>query len=108
MITFRGWGWMVLVIFFLWFGVVLYAGFSMGWLGSTKDSDNTLALKATAATSLLNAASIWAISTYRERDRPGRDYFCYVPMKYWPRILLVVAIATFIASFFSANSQRLS
>ena len=104
MIVFRGWGW---TVFFLGIGcfvaglVGVYA-LEPGAAAHTGAQSTTDGWRAVALGLALEAPIIWIIAFNRERGGPDRDHFCYVPLKYWPRILAVLAIAAFIASFFGA------
>jgi hypothetical protein len=105
MIVFRGWGW---IVFFLGIGCFVagllgvYA-LEPGASGHTGAQSTTDGWRAVALGLLLEAPIIWVIAFNRERSRPGRDHFCYIPLKYWPPVLVALAIAAFIASFFGAD-----
>jgi hypothetical protein len=105
MIVFRGWGWTVFFIGIACFvaGLVGASALDPGSSAThTAAQRTTDGWRATALCFAIEAPIIWIIAAVRERGGPGRDDFSYIPLKYWPYILGVLAIAAFVASLFGA------
>jgi hypothetical protein len=85
----RGWGWMAFFLPIIPFIACLAVGeplhVQMGLIG--------------AVSLVISAVLLGLISRYRERRMPDIDHLYFVPMKYWPYVYVVGAVASLIGAY---------
>ncbi len=93
MLFWRGWGISVALFFLLWIaaGVGLLIG-----SGSYEPDQTKVAMGiqwGLAVVLALTAASVFATAAWRRRRVPsGHDDFMFLPLEFWPYILVVIAL----------------
>ncbi len=104
MLFWRGWGILVFFIPFLWIFILI--GVLIGSGAYEPDP-----VKAAAGTDRLFAfafalasASVFLIVRYRARKGLNYDDFMFIPMKYWPWLLGLAALALVVASFVAVGA----
>ena len=99
MIIWRGWGILVLVApILLW---LVLAGIALGVIAHPLDPQSAAAFvyRSFAIAAAISALALWPIALHRHRAHPGVDHLAFIPMRYWPPVLLVLALAAVGASF---------
>jgi hypothetical protein len=95
-LSFRGLGWLALLAPLLFWALAVLAALSVKSYEPDRLRAGAMVLQTMAAGFGLGAGAIWALARKRER---GRDSLAELPLRFWPWIWGVLALAALAASF---------